>query len=235
MTEWVSEAILSAAKSPALMDACSSATLSQFVDVTIEHNYRSVLKLVVDKWCDRLLGKSTPSVPAIQTADKHEEAKIDDLKKLRGVAYYVHVQDMLDRQTEHDTSGATHLRTDPKLNNGQVMRLLAGYWSLVNMWERLRLNPISLPQASACLGEMHGNCASTWSRRWTSAVGWKRILGHSSADILALLDTLRDQLSNDDDIKSELHCDCRTGGLDEIKKFKEKTKEELSEHFAGCL
>lgn len=235
MEDWVAQVILNTAKSIDLMDACSSATLSKFIDIALEHNYHAALKLVVDKWCNRLIGKSTPSVPAIQAADRHEEAKIDDLKKLRGIAYYVHVQDMLDRQTEHAESGATHLRTDPKLNNGQVMRLLSGYWSLVSLWERLRLNPIPLPRSSACSVEMHGKCASTWSRRWTSAAGWKRILGHSSADVLGLLDTLRDQLLNDDDLKSWLHCDCRTTGLDEIKKLKEKTKEGLAEHFVGCL
>ena len=233
MTEWVAELILNAAKSTDLMDACSSATLFQFIDIALEHDYHAALKLVVDKWCNRLIGKSTPSVPAIQAADRHEEAKIDDLKKLRGIAYYVHVQDMLDRQTEHTGSGATHLRTDPKLNNGQVMRLLGGYWSLVSLWERLRLNPIPLPRASACPADTHEKCVSTWSRRWTLASGWKRILGHSSADVLGLLDTLRDQLLNDEDLRS--HCDCRTGGLDEIKKFKEKTKDGLADHFVGCL
>jgi hypothetical protein len=236
MTDWAAEAILNAAKSTSLMEACSSATLSQFIDTAIEHEYHAALKLVVDKWCNRLMVKSTPSVPAIQAADRHEEARIDGLQKLRGIAYYVHVQDMLDRQTEYADSGATHLRTDPKLNNGQVMRLLAGYWSLVSLWERLRLNPIALPRASACSAETHERkCTATWSRRWTSAVGWKRILGQSSADILALLDTLRDQLANDEDIKSGLHPDCRAGGLDEIKKFKEKTREGLADHFSGCL
>jgi len=235
MAGWVAEAILNAANSTTLMDACSSATLSLFVDIAVEHDYHAALKLVVDKWCHRLVVKSTPSVPAIQAADRHEESRMDDLKRLKGIAYYVHVQDMLDRQTDHAITGATHLRTDPKLNNGQVMRLLAGYWSLVSLWERLRLNPIPLSQASACPPDMHEKCVSTWSRRWTAAVGWKRILGHNSADILTLLDTLKDQLSNDDDLKSGLHCDCRTGGLDGIKKFTEKSKEGLADHFTGCL
>jgi len=55
--------------------------------------------------------KSTPSVPAIQAADKHE------LLSLRGVAYYVHVQDMLDRQTHTPEGGGTQLRVDPMLTD----------------------------------------------------------------------------------------------------------------------
>ena len=232
---WVSETILKVAECSSILDACPSATLSRFVDVTVSHKYYSALALVVHKWCERLLGNGAPSVPAIQTADKHEDLKNDDMRKLRGIAYYVHIQDMLDRQTAHTQSDATHLRTDPKLNDGQVMRLLAGYWSLVTLWERMRVNPIRLPQAPGCSEEKHDKCCATWSRRWISAVGWKRILDHSSADILALLGTLRDQLSNDDDLRSGMHMECRSGGLHEIRKVMDSTRAGLADHFVGCL
>ena len=43
------------------------------------------------------------------------------------------------------------LHVDLKLNNRQVMCLLAGYRSLVSYWERLRLKPLNLPHV------MHGN------------------------------------------------------------------------------
>ena len=230
---WVSETILEVAKCSSVLDACSSATLSRFVDVAVSRKNHSTLALVVHQWCKRLLDNSAPSVPAIQTADKHEGLQSDDMRELRGIAYYVHVQDMLDRQTEQ--SGATHLRTDSKLNNGQVMRLLAGYWSLVTLWERMRINPIRLPQAPGCSEEQHDKCCATWSRRWISAAGWKRILDHSSADILALLGTLRDQLSNDDDLRSEMHMECRNWGLHEIRKLVDSTRAGLADHFVGCL
>ncbi len=63
----------------------------------------------------------------------------------------------------------------------------------------------------------------------------KRILCHNSADVLTLLDTMKDQLLNDEEIKSGLHCDCRRNGLDEIKRLREKTTAGLAEHFADCL
>ena len=75
---------------------------------------------VLDKWSERVYHKITPSVPAMQAADKHE------LLNLRGIAYYAHVQDMLDRQTHTPEGGRTQLRVNPKLNNGRVMRLLSG-------------------------------------------------------------------------------------------------------------
>ena len=51
----------------------------------------------------------------MQAADKHE------LLSLRRAAYYVHVQDMLDRQSHTPEGGGTQLRVDPKLNHGQVI------------------------------------------------------------------------------------------------------------------
>ena len=86
----------------------------------------------------------------MQAADKHE------LLSLRGVANYVHVQDMLDRQNHTPEGSGTQLPVDPKLNNGQVMRLLSGYCSLVSYWDWLRLKPLELPHASdACTINAH--------------------------------------------------------------------------------
>jgi hypothetical protein len=140
------------------MDSCSSASLSSLTDISIKFK-RKDIELIQKKWYDRLSNKSAPSVPAIQAADKH------DLVDIRGMAYYIRVQDMLDRQTVTEC-GATQLHADPKLNNGQVMRLLSGYWSLVSLWERSRLKPIELVQASTCTDEAHQRCSATWERRW---------------------------------------------------------------------
>ncbi|KAF8157954.1 hypothetical protein B0H34DRAFT_655886 [Crassisporium funariophilum] len=231
LEEWVTSAIHSAATDTIFMDSCSSATLAHFIDTAtrLRYDYTKTLAVVAKKWCDRLLNKSTPSVPAIQAADKH------DLLELRGVAYYVHVQDMLDRQTTVMDKGATQLCADPKLSKGQVLRLLSGHWSLVSLWERLRLKPILLPMGSTCTADVHSRCRATWERRWTSAAGWKRILGLSSADVLALLDCLRDQLSGDEDLKAGINSDCRLAGLEALKGLKEKTKEGLADHFFECL
>ena len=231
LSDWVAIAIRNASQNTALMDSCSSATLSRFVDVAIFNKYDTALRHIISKWCERLIHKSTPSVPAIQVADRHEKV----LKDLKGVAYYVHVQDMHDRQTTFTETGATQLRTDPKLNNGQVMRLMGGYWSLVSLWERIRLKPAELRQGVGCSDEDHLKCCSTWERRWISAAGWKRILGHNSADVLTLLSCLKDQLANDDDLRSGISSDCRRGGLEDILKLRARTEAGLTDHFAGCL
>jgi len=52
---------------------------------------------------------------------------------------------------------------------------------------------------------------------------------------LALLGTLRDQLSNDEDLRSGMHTECRNGGLHEIRKLMDSTRVGLADHFVGCL
>ena len=229
LQDWVLSTINQTVNNTIFMDSCSSATLSLLMDASIQFKRENIIELINKKWYDRLLNKSTPSVPAIQAADKH------DLMKIRGMAYYIHVQDMLDRQTVTGR-GATQLRADPKLNNGQVMRLLSGYWSLVSLWERTRLKPIDLPQSTSCSSsEAHQRCSATWERRWVSAAGWKRILGLNSADVLGLLACLRDQLSGDEDLKMGTNSDCRMAGLEALKALEVKVQDGLADHFFGCV
>jgi len=228
LREWVCSAVHRTATDTVFMESCSSANLTHLVETCVNYKFTDTLTAVIGMWSNRLEQKGTPSVPAILAADKH------DLKDLRGVAYYVHVQDMIDRQTSTE-KGATQLRADPKLNNGQVMRLLTGYLSLVSLWERQRMKPLSLVRSASCTDEAHTRCSATWDRRWTSAAGWKRILGISSADVLALLACLRDQLTNDDDLKAGTNPECRLAGLEALKDLRTKTQLELADHFFGIV
>lgn len=211
------------------MDSCSSANFTSLLDVAVEFNDTELLNSAISIWAERVSKNSTPSVPAMLAADKH------DLAELRGVAYYVHIQDMMDRQTSITALGATQLRADPKLNNGQVMRVLSGYWSLVSFWERFRRTPLALARAGECSESEHKTCVSNWDRRWHSAVGWKRILGYNNADILALLACLRDQLRGDDDLAQGTSPACRDAGLNALKESLETTRKGLADHFLGCI
>jgi hypothetical protein len=68
-----------------------------------------------------------------------------------------------------------------------------------------------------------------------SAAGWRRILGVSSPDTLALLAYLRDQLLNDDDLKTGLNPECRLAGLEALKALRTKFQDTLADHFAGVV
>ncbi|TFK34796.1 hypothetical protein BDQ12DRAFT_689224 [Crucibulum laeve] len=142
----------------------------------------------------------------------------------------MHVQDMIDRQTSTAT-GAMQLRTDEKFGNEQMMCVLSGYWSLVSFWEDVRKKPLEVQCADACNKEAHAKCVATWEKRWNSAVGWKRILGHNSADVLALLACLRDQLSGDDELREGVAPACRLAGLKALNDKLEHTREHLVDYF----
>ena len=242
--DWVFATLRSVANNDVYMESCSSAALTRFLDLSIKCHKAETTTAIVKKWVERLWNKSTPSTPAILASDRH------NLQDLRGPAYYVHLLDMHDRQGSPTAYGATHLRMDEKLNtNAPVIRLLGGYWSLVNLWERTRVKPIELPPAGSCCAsspssdgsdppiatEAHAKCVAAWERRWISAAGWRRILGVSSPDILGLLACLRDQLMNDDDLKVALNPGCRLAGLEALKALRTKMEEGLADHFVGVV
>ena len=125
------------------------------------------------------------------TSDQH------NLQELQGPEYYIHLLDMHDRQGLPTGYGVTHLHMDRKLNtNMSVIHLLGGYWSLVNLWECTHIKLIELPPAGSCCAsspdgseppiatEVHAKCIAAWECCWISTVGWRRILGVSSPDIL---------------------------------------------------
>ncbi|KAF9013100.1 hypothetical protein BDQ17DRAFT_1404684 [Cyathus striatus] len=223
---WSLSHLKKAVETQAFMDACSSLTLSRIVDVLALN--LPLLTIVERKWAERVVKGGTPSVPAMVAADRHS------LSHLRGIAYYTHIQDMLDRQVHGDITKPSILHTDPKLSPDQVQRVLSGYLSLVTFWERFRQHPIPLPLGTDCDDEKHEACKALWERRWGSAIGWKRILGHNSADLLGLIECLQDQLRGDEELKAGLGAVCRVKGLEGIKLRLEEARAGLSEHFGGC-
>ena len=205
------------------LDSCSSNSLSLLLSIGC--NGREDFKnAVVKKWIQRLWNKSAPSVPAVDAAEQHS------IDSLRGVAYYIYTQDMVDRQ-EFTERGALKLRADTKLSTEQRMHVYGGFCSLVASWERFRSKPTPLAMADGCTQAKHARCAPVWEKRWRSAIGWRRILDLNTADFLALQDCLRDQLMNDEDLKEALHPACRLRGLEDMKKIRARTQDHLAEHF----
>ncbi|KAH9480763.1 hypothetical protein JR316_0007363 [Psilocybe cubensis] len=233
LENWCQQFLKNLVADTVFLSSCSSACLTHLVHSSVIFNKtgpNKQLEILVDRWIRRIENKDTPCAPAIIAADRF------NLKELRAVAYYNHLQDMVEGLPSNDR-GAIMLRADPKLNNGQVMRLLAGYLSLVSMWERLRMSPLDLPRAAtgACTAATHAKCKTTWEKRWTSAVGWKRILSINSSDILALLACLRDQLMNDDDLRAGMDPDCRLAGLEALRTLRTKVKGDIDDHFYGVV
>ncbi|KAJ7506759.1 hypothetical protein B0H11DRAFT_1794689 [Mycena galericulata] len=209
----------------AFIASCSSATFKLIIDVAIRTRHDALLDVAITQWASRIRRGDAPCVPAILTADAHE------LARLRGVAYYFHIQGMIAQQTTVTHHGATQFQTDPKLSNAQVMRLLSGYWSLVSLWERLRRNPPKF--VCACGGG--GQCAKAWGARWGVAAASERINALSSASVLALLAAMRDQLGTDHDLAKSISPQCRLAALEAVKMQAKSLEDGLADHFFGWL
>ncbi|KAF6755805.1 hypothetical protein DFP72DRAFT_964461 [Ephemerocybe angulata] len=230
---WAASVADEVIKNGAFLNSVSSLVLRKLYEVGVSAERPLIRAKCLEVWLSRVWNKTAPAVPALQMAEKYPE----ELTELKGVAYYTLLQDMADQQAVAADGIVLQLKADPKLTNAQVLRLLSGHYSLVSFWERFKLMPISLPWTpeGPCSEEQHVKCNAVWSKRWLSAVGWRRILGYNSADVLGMLQCLKDSLSGDDDIRAGLTPACRMNGLELLTRKREDVKANLSSHFLGCL
>lgn len=229
LQKWSKAAILrTVSHDAAFVASCSSALFARIIDVAIRTRHDTLLDSTITQWAGRLRVGDAPSVPAVLAADAHE------LPRLRGVAYYAHIQGMLAGQTTITSRGATQFQADPRLSNAQVMRLLSGYWSLVSLWERLRRAPPKFECAAGC-PKGRGRCATVWGARWGVAAASDRANALSSAKVLALLSTVRDLLAVDKEVMTELHPPCRLAALEALRTQTRDLEDGLADHFFGWL
>ncbi|KAJ6622654.1 hypothetical protein B0H10DRAFT_2013738 [Mycena sp. CBHHK59/15] len=226
---WSMGAILrTVASDPVFVSSCSSATFTRIIDVAVRTHHQRLLDATIAQWTARIRRADAPCVPAILAADAHE------LPRLRGVAYYFHIQGMIAQQTSTTERGATLFHADPKLSNAQVMRLLSGYWSLVSLWERLRRSPPKVACAAGCK-MAKGHCAAVWAERWAAAAASEKAIALSSVSVLALLAAMRDQLGTDQELAKRASAQCRLAALDALQKTSIEFEDGLADHFFGCL
>ncbi|KAJ6555201.1 hypothetical protein DFH09DRAFT_987668 [Mycena vulgaris] len=229
LESWSKAAILrTVSHDDAFIASCSSAMFKRIIDVAIRTRQDDLLDTTITQWAARIRRGDAPCVPAILEADTHE------LPRLRGVAYYFHIQAMIAQQTTVTDRGATQFQTDPKLSNAQVMRLLSGYWSLVSLWERLRRNPPKFECAEGCT-KGKGRCAAVWGERWSLVAAGEKVNALSSASVLALLTTMRDQLVTDPEATKNMHPHCRLAALEAVRKHARNLEDGLADHFFGWL
>lgn len=214
---------------PVFADTCSSATFAAIIDASVDLGVPDLQASVLTKWSDRLQRRDIPALPAIATADKHS------LRRLRGIAYYVHAQEIFDLHPQVVGAGVAQLFGDPRLSGVQTVRLLAGCMSLVTLWERLRRTPPKLACASGCGPAAHRACVVTWNEQWHCAATSGKTLRHGSADVLAILATVREQLTADQELVEKLTPGCRKGGLEGLEKTAADLLRDLPDHFLGCI
>ncbi|KAF7348201.1 hypothetical protein MSAN_01773200 [Mycena sanguinolenta] len=226
LENWVKDVILrTVSTDPVFIASCSSAMFKRLIDCAVRTRNDALLESTIAQWTARIRRREAPCVPAILTADAYE------LPRLRGVAYYFHIQDMIDQQTTVNGRGATQFQTDPKLSNAQVMCLLSGHWSLVSVWERLRRIPPKFECTSGC-GK---RCAVVFGERWAAATISEKVNGTNSASVLALLGAMRDQLAMDKELTKSIPPQCKLAALQAVNTQVIIFEDGLVDHFFGCL
>ena len=211
-------------------DTCSSAAFTRAVDVAASCEASELLHSIEARWGARVRHRDIPAVPAILSADRY------NLRILRGIAYYVHIQETMELRATVTESGATQFQVDPKLSNIQVMRLLSGHLSLLRFWERLRRKAPKLRCAQGCDAGRHGNvCSVIWEDRWRAATNSGRVLARDTADIFAILSAMRGELSLDPELKRMVLPGCRLAGLDGLHRVSSDLSDTLPDHFSGCI
>ncbi|KAJ3875204.1 hypothetical protein F5051DRAFT_67520 [Lentinula edodes] len=198
-------------------DTCASPTLHLVAETAVRCEAPILLDAIVSRWIKRIQRHEAPCVPAIITAhDLH-------IPRLSGAACYAHLQEV----AEHSTTvseGATHFHMDPKLDMAQRVRLFAGHWSLVNFWEQFRRHPLKFVSCD------HVECLRIWERRWSVALGGRKILCAGQVDVLGLMRTMRELLAADKDLDS-MKSKCKEKALESMSDVWKQLNATLGDHF----
>ncbi|KAJ3506649.1 hypothetical protein NLJ89_g6755 [Agrocybe chaxingu] len=117
--EWVETQTRAAANDDIFMSSCSSSIFVEFVTFAIRYKYDDMLSAIVRSWCTHLFSRNCQPFPAINIIDKYPS----ELRELRGAAYYVYLQDVMQRRNIMTTGDLPFFQRDTQLNDEQKMRL----------------------------------------------------------------------------------------------------------------
>ena len=181
------------------------------------------------------------------------------LVKLKGVSYYVTLLECGDRlqwdmpsflsdsededesiitddgdTTQTARSPSSSRRSSPSpppaLSAQQKARLLSGFFSLTNLWDRLRLTAPGFDKPPGCTYHAHG-CLSTWRTIWQTTSKSDETLKYRSADVLGRLKSMEAQLLRDADLHCALTPTCRRAAMESVRNLWQQVEDDLAEHF----
>jgi hypothetical protein len=150
--------------------------------VAILSNDKSFCAAILSMLSARLLDGTLPPTDILIVADRH------DIHALKGVAYYAQLMAL-----QKSNSNELTFPAGVSLNRDQRVSLLAGYWSLVRMWERIRATPFQ--DSSPCL--IHGSSCAYALNIWRGFTNGPTIAQFSLADVLGKLKALQSMLQNE--------------------------------------
>lgn len=116
------------------------------------------------------------------------------------------------------------------LTSAQLTRLLSGFYSLVSLWDHLRLNEPTFPRLDGCTYHMHG-CVATFHTVWCDVARSEKTARYGSADVVGRLRCVEDQLRASTDLACALSPGCKREAMAAVKKCIKEVEEGLSARF----
>ncbi len=213
---------------------CRTTLFKRIIEVAILCDHHDLRDFAVNHWIDRILNRTANPLIAMAVADKY------DLKKLQGVSYYAALLESGPRFELNDAafsnlepvdepSGDTQPQPS-QLTPPQKARLLSGFFSLVQLWENIRLNPPTFQRPDGCTYHAHG-CLGTWQHTWRAVARAESVSKLQAADVVARLKAMQDVLVSDGDIAFALTPVCRRAAMGSLKELIKKVQDELAKYF----
>ena len=218
---------------------CRSYLFKRIIEVAVLCGHQDLCDFAVNNWIDRILNRTANPLIAMSVADRY------NLVKLQGISYYValiesgpnfKLDSVIFDCIEVGDSSPLHLSSDlhPQkpftLTASQNARLLSGFFSLIHLWERLRLNPPTFQRPDGCTYHAHG-CLGTWQHTWRTVARSESVNKLPPADVVARLKAMQDVLVADGDIAFSLTPVCRRAAMGSLKELIRKVQNDLAGYF----
>jgi len=192
----------------------TSDRLSRILEMSIICNHTKLRDFVVARWTSLILSRELEPTIALLVADKY------CLRLLLGVAYYVQLMAVGNGFVVNDG-----------LSREQRIRLMSGHWSLVNLWDRLRVSPPKFEKgANGCVYHNNG-CVSIWTAIWLEVGKSEKTLAFGTADVMGRLRCMEEQLSWNQELATSLTPQCRKAALAALQEVVKDVEERLADHF----
>ncbi|KAH9480809.1 hypothetical protein JR316_0007409 [Psilocybe cubensis] len=118
------------------------------------------------------------------------------------------------------------------VTRAQQLRLLAGYYRLTSVWDKLRREPLPFEHSHACGATWHQQgCTQSWLEFWKEKTRSDGVMNLGMADVLGRLKLVQKEYDRWGSA-TYMHHDCRLGAKRAIGDVIKRVEEALPDYFA---
>jgi len=219
--DWVEKVLLLQCVDHGYLAKCPFDRLAAFLYIADLYNADSFRNVVEDKWILRLAQRDIPLARSLNVVEKHGS------RRLQGIVYYYIVLDM-EAHPREPLGDSTTVVYSNGLNQEQLHRAYAGYYSLSRYWAHCQKGPPLLPRGT-CTETQHVQCNIHWKKYWIFTI--KSTRGSSGElDLVSKFDEFARSLpASIPDVSRS----CATHAGDVVRTVLQKFISTIPDHFFG--